>query len=208
MLGSLQSKTFSSQESRDPYRDPPIVDYIQLWTTSNSCSHLILLFRYFQSHHFLLPWGGCTHVRSSVRPDIIHIFSFHSLDTFPRSRLNLRLMYRVKYHTQFMQEIDCIGERGAGARNHDVDPLFSSEHTTQQVSRQHYGEANRWGVVGSAFSNYLSMTWVNIVESILHYMCVAVFVVEEVVLSICRCGSVGSESSKRGAARDSNSTVA
>ena len=35
------------------------------------------------------------------------------------------------------------------------------------------------------------MTWVNIVESILHYICVAVFVVEEVVLSICRCGSVG-----------------
>jgi hypothetical protein len=72
-------------------------------------------------------------------------------------------MYRVKYHTQ---ETDCIGERGAGARNHDVDPLFSSEHTTQQVSRQHYGEANWGGGVGSvasvvtlrAFSNYLSMT--------------------------------------------------
>jgi hypothetical protein len=59
-----------------------------------------------------------------------------------------------------------------------------------------------------AFASYLSMTWVNIVESILHYMCVVVFVVEEVVLSICRCGSVGSESSKRGAARDSNGTVA
>ena len=58
-----------------------------------------------------------------------------------------------------------------------------------------------------AFSIYLSMTWVNIVESVLHYMCVAVFVVKEVVLSICCCRSVRSESSKRGAARDSNSSL-
>jgi hypothetical protein len=58
-----------------------------------------------------------------------------------------------------------------------------------------------------AFSNYLSITWVNIIKSILHYICVAVFVIKEVVLSICYYQSVGSESSKRGVVRDSNNSL-
>ena len=42
------------------------------------------------------------------------------------------------------------------------------------------------------------MAWFSVVESFLRCMCVAVFVVEEVVLSICRCGSGrASESSVR-----------
>ncbi len=51
------------------------------------------------------------------------------------------------------------------------------------------------------------MAWFSVVESILYCMCVVVFVVEDIVLSIWRSGSTERELSISRAARDFNGSL-